>query len=152
MPTPPPQRRVDSAAISTPWNTIAQELFRADGLTLTASGDTVTNNVPNQVSGALGSGYVDVSAVQSGLLMVNVPSAPTGTTPSLSLFFDVQDYWGNWYQASGALPISGAAITAAGVYAGNISSSLALPLNGRIRWTISGTTPQFKVSLSLYGR
>lgn len=154
MAASPPQRRIDVAAISSPYNTIAQELFRADGLTISSNSDTVTLGTKNQAQGALGNGYVDVSAVQGGLLIVSVASA-TGTSPTLAMFFDVQDYYGNWVQVSNTATtgLTTVAITGAGVYAGNITAGPVLPLNGRIRWTIGGTTPQFNsVSLNLFGR
>lgn len=128
----------------------AQELFRASGLTLTTSSDTVTAGTVNVVTGtAL---PMDISMVSNGLLVVNVGSA-TGTTPVLSVFFDAMDFFGNWALTSNATSINGSTITTGGTYAGAISNPGVLTRFGRIRWTITGTTPSFNaVSFSLYGR
>lgn len=128
----------------------SQELFRASGLTLTANGDTFTANTVNAVTGLAGA--FDISQVSNGLLVVNVASV-TGTTPVLSVFFDAADFFINWALVSNATSINGSTITAAGVYAGAISNPGVLTKIGRIRWTVTGTTPSFNgVSFSLYGR
>ena len=139
------------AGVATPEFVATQELFRADGLTLSAGSDIVTANIVNQVTGK--AGVIDVSPVGNGLLVVNVGGA-SGTTPSLSLFFDVQDAYGNWVPVSpsGGLTTT-VAITGAGLFSGNISAGAVLTYNGRIRWTVTGTTPSFTgVSLNLFGR
>jgi hypothetical protein len=142
----PPAR----AGVPWPTFTAAQELFRADGLTLSTSSDIVTANVINQVTGK--TGVIDVSSVSNGLLVVNVTGI-SGTSPGLAVFFDVQDSWGNWCLVSNATAISGAVLTSTGTVYGNINSGYTLTYNGRIRWTITGTTPQFSgVSFSLIGR
>jgi hypothetical protein len=143
----PPSR----SGVSMPTFTATQELFRADGLSITTSSDTVTGTVRNQVSNAT-TGLIDVSSISNGLLIVSVGTV-TGTTPTLALFFDVQDAYGNWVQVSGATSITPAVITTAGVYTGNVSTGDLLAFNGRLRWTVTGTTPVFPgVSLNLYGR
>lgn len=143
------------ARATAPFTTLAssQELFRADGLTLTGNSDTVTANIRNQVNNQAG-GIIDVSSVSNGLLIVNVANAPTGTSPELAVFFDVQDSFGNWVLTSNSTAISGVLLGFAGTVAGNISTGYNLTLNGRIRWSVTGTgTPTFSgVSFSLFGR
>lgn len=145
----PPAR----SGVPFPNFTATQELFRADGLTLNSNSDTVTANVTNQANGAKG-GYIDVSSVSNGLLVVNASVAPTGTTPGLAVFFDVQDAYGNWYLTSNPTAISGAVLNFAAVVAGNISTGYGLTFAGRIRWVVTGTaSPTFSgVSFSLFGR
>lgn len=139
-----------------PFTTLAttQELFRADGLNLTTSSDTVTLNVKNQANNQLG-GLIDTSTVSNGLLVVTV-GAVTGTgPPGLAVFFDVQDAYGNWWLTSNPTAISGTVLSFANTpVAGNISTGYCLTNVGRIRWTITGGgSPTFSgVSFSLFGR
>lgn len=143
----PPAR----SGVPMPNFTYTQELFRADGLTLSASSDTVTANVTNQVNNVPG-GVIDVSPVSNGLLIVNVRGI-SGTTPGLAVFFDAADYFGNWCLVSNATAISGAVLNSTGTVYGQISSGYNLTYSGRIRWTVTGTTPSFTgVSFSLFGR
>jgi hypothetical protein len=129
-----------------------QELFRADGLTLNSNSNTIDSSVKNQLTNQA-SGYVDVSSVSNGLLVVNVANAPTGAGAALAVFFDVVDAYGNWVLTSNATAISGAVLQFAGTVAGNISTGYNLTYSGRIRWVLTGTTPVFTgVSFSLYGR
>jgi hypothetical protein len=148
MAIPPPR-----AGVPMPTFTATQELFRADNLTLTGTSDTVTANVKNQVNNQTG-GYVDVSSVANGLLVVNVANAPTGSSPGLAVFFDVQDAYGNWCLTSNATAISGAVLNFAATVYGQISNGYNLTYAGRIRWVVTGTsTPTFTgVSFSLFGR
>lgn len=112
-------------------------LYSAEHASLTASGTD---------------GPIELFGVSAGLLIVSVGGA-TGTTPSMTVDFEVADEFGNWVATSGDSGIGGSAITNSGVAAGNIGSGLELGLNGRISWTISGTTPNFTVvRFSLYGR
>lgn len=140
------------AGVPEPTFTATQELFRADGLTLTSgTSDTVTANVVNQVTGK--AGVIDVSSVANGLLVVNVLGV-SGTSPGLAVFFDVQDAYSNWVLVSNSTAISGAVLNSTGTVYGNISSGYNLTFNGRIRWTVTGTgSPTFSgVSFSLFGR
>lgn len=142
----PPAR----AGVPEPTFTATQELFRADGLTLNSNSNTVTANVVNQVTGT--SGVIDVSSVANGLLVVNVLGI-SGTSPGLAVFFDVQDAYGNWALVSNSTSISGAVLTSTGTVYGNINNGYTLTYSGRIRWTVSGTSPSFTgVSFSLFGR
>ncbi|MDH6116906.1 hypothetical protein ABH930_000325 [Kitasatospora sp. GAS204A] len=132
----------------------SNELFRASGLTLSGTGsDTVTAGTVNALT-ASAAGTIDLSRISNGLLVVNAANAPTGTNPTLAIFFDVRDYFGNWCQVSGATSIGGALLSTSGVTFGNISATgYQLTDVGRIRWVLTGTTPAFSgVSFSLYGR
>lgn len=128
------------------------EMFRASGLTLNSSSDTVTAGTVNGVTGA--TGPFDISEISVGMLVVNAAGAPTGTDPGLAVFVDCQDYFGNWCLVSHFTAISGAVLTSAGLVFGSIpASGYQLLDKARIRWVLTGTTPVFPtVSFSLYGR
>lgn len=129
----------------------SQELFRTDGLVITTGGNTVTGTVPNQVNGVT-TGIINMQQAGNGLLIVSVSAVSGSGTPTLAVFFDVQDSYGNWVSVSNATSIGGTAITGTGTVAGNISATSIAAYNGRIRWTVSGSTPSFTCSLDLFGR
>jgi hypothetical protein len=127
------------------------ELFRATSLTLSSSSDHITAGITNDTTGAAGA--IDISRISNGLLVVNIANAPTGTTPTLAVFFDVRDAYGNWVQTSPSTSIGGVTVNAAGTTYGVINNGYQLTNFGRIRWTLTGTTPSFTgVSFSVYGR
>ena len=127
------------------------ELFRASGLTLNSSTDHVTAAVTNATTGRTGA--IDISTVSNGLLVVNATNAPTGTNPTLAVFFDVQDAYGNWMQTSPGTSIGGVVLTSSGATYGVINNGYQLTNLGRIRWTVGGTNPSFTgVSFSIHGR
>lgn len=128
------------------------ELFRATGLTLNSSTNHIAAGITNATTGRTGA--IDVSRVSNGLLVVNIADAPSGTNPSLAIFFDVADAFGTYVQTSPATSIGGAAVTAAGFTYGVINNGYQMTNLGRIRWTVSGTdTPTFTgVSFSIHGR
>lgn len=128
---------------------ITAELFRASGLTLNSSTDTVTAGTVNAVTGL--AGVIDVSQIANGLLVVSV-GVPTGSSPQLGVFVDVQDGLGNWVLVSNAAGISGALLGFSGVVYGNISNGYQLTSKARIRWTVSAGASFPSVSLSLWGR
>ncbi|MET7437815.1 hypothetical protein ACFYQQ_01220 [Streptomyces sp. NPDC005496] len=126
-------------------------IFKASGLTLNSSTNHISAAVPNSVTNRTEA--IDISAVSSGLLVVHVANAPTGTSPTLAVFFEVGDEFGNWVQTSSATSIGGALLTSAGYTYGQISSGYSLGNQGRIRWALTGTSPVFTgVGFSLYGR
>ena len=139
------------SGVSMPNFIPSQELFRADGLVLTAAGNTVTGTVLNQVNG-VATGVINVQQVANGLLIVNVAAVSGTGTPTLAVFFDVEDAYGNWVTVSNATSISGTALTATGTTSGNLSATSIAAFNGRIRWTVTGTTPSFTCSFDLFGR
>ncbi|MCZ4509955.1 hypothetical protein O3Q52_17470 [Streptomyces sp. ActVer] len=129
------------------------ELFRAAGLTLNSSTDHVTAGTTNATTGR--AGPIDISRVSSGLLVVTVANAPTGTNPTLAVFFDVLDATGStWVQTSAATSVGGALLTSSGYTYGLINNGYVLTNQGRIRWAVAGTdTPTFTgVSFSIHGR
>jgi len=139
------------SGVPMPNFTASQELFRADGLTLAASSNTVTAATVNQVNG-VATGVINVQSAGNGLLIVNV-SAVSGTgTPTLAVFFQVEDAYGNWVTVSNATSIGGTAITGTGTVAGPLSANSIAAYNGRISWTVAGTTPSFTASFDLFGR
>lgn len=87
------------------------------------------------------------------LLFVVVVGTPTGTTPVLNLFYDFLEFnSGQWVQAMqvGAVNI---AATTSFVDSIGPGCAKAMPLGaaGRLRWTVTGTTPSFPVSYSIVG-
>ncbi|MBT2508809.1 hypothetical protein J7I98_23565 [Streptomyces sp. ISL-98] len=128
------------------------ELFRATGLTLNSSTNHVTANTTNDTTGRTGA--IDISRVSNGLLVVTIANAPTGTNPTLAIFFDVLDAYSSWVQTSPATSIGGVVVSAAGTTYGVINNGYQMTNLGRIRWTVGGTdTPTFTgVSFSIHGR
>lgn len=128
------------------------ELFKATGLTLDSSTDHITAGITNATTGRTGA--IDISRISNGLLVVTVADAPTGTNPTLAIFFDVQDAYTSWVQTSPATSIGGVVVSAAGTTYGVINNGYQLTNLGRIRWTVGGTdTPSFTgVSFSIHGR
>jgi len=127
-------------------------IFKASSLTLNSSTNHITAGVTNGQTGR--SEAIDISTISSGLLVVHVANAPTGTSPTLAVFFEVADEFGNWVQTSSATSIGGALLTSAGYTYGQITSGYTLGNQGRIRWAIGGSaSPTFTgVGFSLYGR
>lgn len=147
---PPPRATVQFGSL-----TSTLELFRADGLTLNSNSDSVTANIPSQVTGPenIGNGLIDISGIGSGLLVISVGGI--GGAPSLAMWFDIQDAYGHWVHAPGAGTngILASAITAAGTYVAALSTSTLAAFTGRLSWTVTGTTPSLTgVSLNVYGR
>lgn len=128
------------------------ELFKATGLTLNSSTNHIAANIVNATTGQAGA--IDISRVANGLLVVTVANAPTGTNPTLAIFFDVADAYGTYVQTSPATSIGGVTVTAAGNTYGVINNGYQMTNLGRIRWTVGGTdTPTFTgVSFSIHGR
>ncbi|PZT70195.1 hypothetical protein DN402_31750 [Streptomyces sp. SW4] len=115
------------------------ELFRATGLTLNSTTDHITAGITNATTGL--TGPIDVSRISNGLLIVTVANAPTGTSPTLAVFFDVLDATGTtWVQTSPATSIGGALVSSAGFTYGVINNGYVLTNRGRIRWEVGGTT------------
>jgi hypothetical protein len=137
--------------VPVPNFTCTRELFRADGLTLTTSTNTVTAATVNQVNG-VATGVIDVSGIGNGLLVVNTLAVSGTATPTLSVFVDVEDSFGNWTLVSSSTSIGGTSITGTGVVSGVISANTVAAFSGRIRWTVSGTNPSFSCSFDLFGR
>ena len=141
------------SGVPMPNFTATQELFRTDGLVLTAAGNTTSSGatVTNQVNGVT-TGIINVQQVSNGLLIIST-SAVSGTgTPTLAVFFQVEDSYGNWVTVSNATSIGGTAITGTGTVVGPLSANSIAAYNGRISWTVSGTTPSFSCSFDLFGR
>jgi hypothetical protein len=128
------------------------ELFKAEGLTLDSSTNHVAAGTTNATTGRTGA--IDISRISNGLLIVTTANAPTGTDPTLAVFFDVLDATGTtWVQTSSATSIGGALLSTSGYTYGQISNGYTLTNLGRIRWEVGGTTPSFGgVSFSIHGR
>lgn len=119
------------------------------GTTLTASGNSATATDPT----------IDLRYVTSLWLAVDVTAPPTGTTPTLDVYLDVQDAAGNWFtQIAHATPqlttAAGTAQVSVGLHlpSGTGLAPLVLPEHGRISWVLSGTNPSYSAVISLYGR
>ena len=139
------------SGVPMPNFTPTQELFRADGLVITAAGNTVTGTTTNQVNGDK-TGVINVQQVANGLLIINVSAVSGSSTPTLAVFFQVEDYFGNWVTVSNATSIGGSTLTGTGVVSGNMTATSISAYNARISWTVSGTTPSFTVSFDVFGR
>jgi hypothetical protein len=111
-------------------------VYAVGPLTITASGD---------------SGALNTSGIANGLLSVFVAGA-TGTTPSLAVYFDVQDAAGQWITTATLTAItSGPNFAFAQIGPG--SGGYLITATGRVRWVVTGTTPNFTgVTISLIGR
>lgn len=77
-------------------------------------------------------------------------TAVSGTTPSMTVIVERQELDGNYY------PIyTSSAITATGLTTTSIGPGLTTnaELSGtfRVRWTITGTTPSFTLSINVMG-
>lgn len=103
--------------------------------TITASGSTN----PLQI-GAFGALAVDIGV-----------TAASGTSPSIAFFLERQGADANWYAVW-----SPTALTAAGTISTSIgpgcSTAEILTNTVRLRWEISGTSPSFTFSASIWGR
>jgi len=95
----------------------------------------------------------------NSLWLALVTGTPTGTTPTLAVFLDAVDAFGNVLPAAVTLPAGFSLTTVAG--AGQCSIGfmapsplqLVLPYAVQLRWTVSGTTPNYpNVQLTLLGR
>lgn len=111
-------------------------------------------------SGNSGASLIDLRYATDVWLAVSVGANPTGTTPTLDVYLDVQDAAGNWFtQVLHATPqittASGNASAYGGLYlpSGTGVTPLVLPEWGRASWAVGGTNPVYtKTTISLYGR
>lgn len=113
--------------------------FQQSGQTITASGD---------------SGPLDFSAISSGLASIFVNGVTGTSTPTLTCFIDVLDANGHWLTIAtiGVGLTSGPNFTF-GVFGPIAGSGYVLTGTGRLRWTVTGTTPSFTgVDFSVIGR
>ncbi|MBV6697444.1 hypothetical protein KV557_09940 [Kitasatospora aureofaciens] len=106
---------------------------------------------PQAISASGDSGALNTSGIAAALLSVFVAGA-TGTTPSLAVYFDVQDAAGQWITTATLTAItSGPNFAFAEIGPG--SGGYLITGTGRVRWVVSGTTPSFTgVTMSLIGR
>lgn len=119
-------------------NTLPQRLYTAQNTVLKASGDSGALNTVN---------------ISNGIILATVAAA-SGTTPSLTFYFEIVDDFGNAYviaEASGQQVITTGPVTLAlpfGQQAGYTLSSV-----GKVGWLITGTNPSFTgVDIQVVGR
>ncbi|MCT9092850.1 hypothetical protein N4G70_28855 [Streptomyces sp. ASQP_92] len=116
-------------------------------------GDPVTVYAPaaQTITASGDSGTLDTSSVANGILSVFVTGV-TGTTPSITVYYDVQDAAGYWLTTQTLTAItSGPNFTFGSIGPG--SGGYIFTSKGRVRWVVSGTNPSFTgVSISLIGR
>lgn len=105
---------------------------------------------------------IDMTGVSACWLSVYVPNAPTGTTPTLLVYYDQRDAAGNLL--TGLVSVTGTTpITAVGPYSKSfgigvgsyegLGGGIVLSSIGRVQWVLSGTTPSFPgATISLIGR
>lgn len=112
-------------------------LYTLDGATLTASG---------------ASDPIDLGRHTHVWLTLYVKGAVSGTTPSLTVTLEQEDGLGNWLTIKQMTAItSGPNFTTNGV--GGPADPIPLTRRARVRWTVTGTTPQFlDVDITLVGR
>lgn len=104
---------------------------------LSASGTSPSFSL---ATGATPGGQVAVSSVVTGV---------AGTSPSLQLFLDVSDASGNWFPVITLNPQTTTGVQSA---AGNVAQATPNAIGQyRLRWTVSGTNPQFSVLAAAYG-
>lgn len=97
-------------------------------------------------------GPLPTDQVSGATVMVTVDGA-SGTTPTLTMFFEVGDGNGHWYPVSPSPSLFGTNFTGAGTAAGGaVGVGYGLTEHARIRWTVGGTTPVFTgVHIRVYG-
>lgn len=127
-------------------------MARAPLVTTVTDPQTIYDPAPATITASGDSGALDLRNVSAVLVSASVAGV-TGTSPSLTLFFDVQDAIGNWLQVA----TIGSALTAPGYTYGQAGpvagSGYVLTGVGRVRWTVTGTTPSFTgVQFSVIGR
>lgn len=111
------------------------------GGTLTTSGNSPTFNM----------------SVVTDVLLSVMATGVSGTTPTLDVYFEMQDAAGNWIQVLHPTQITAAltnpVIAQAGLHMAT-TSAWVLTNAGRIRWTVGGTgSPSITgVSICLHGR
>lgn len=121
------------------------------GTTLTTSGTSGnwSNAQPNQMSA------VDLRRV-TDVTVYAVATGVTGTTPSLTVKFNVFDDVGNLINILALTAITAAntpQYATAGQKGFTAATYVALPEWGQVAWTITGTTPSFSgVEITVYGR
>lgn len=106
--------------------------------------------VPTTITADGTSEPIDISEV--GTLMISAEcGAPTGSSPTLNVYLDVQDAIGNWLQVCALTQLTGAAYTYSTVGPGT-GSPYPLTAIARFRWDIGGTGsptfPGFAVALA----
>ena len=115
-------------------------------------------NTPN-ISANGNSGLIDMSQVRACWLSVFAPNAPTGTTPTLDVYYDQQDANGNL--VTGVvhliqLTALGATSKSFGYGIGSyegLGGGILLSSVGRVQWLVGGTSPVWNgVTISLIGR
>jgi hypothetical protein len=84
----------------------------------------------------------------NAVFLSSVVTAVSGTSPSLTVFLDVQGQDGTWRQVAALTAqtaVGGAATTvSAATITANLGATVVQGLNddtGRLRWTVSGTAP-----------
>jgi hypothetical protein len=119
-------------------NTLPQRLFTAQGETLTVSGT---------------SGLINTANISNGIILATVTAA-SGTTPTLTFYFEIVDDFGNTYviaEASGAQVITTGPVTLALPF--GQQAGYTLGASGKVGWLVSGTNPSFTgVDIQVIGR
>jgi hypothetical protein len=129
-------------------NTVTQKQFAAR-MGRTTAQQTVLNQANAAHTTSSDFGDLDVSKCRRIAVDINI-TAVSGTSPTIQFFVDRKDVNGIYYQlwsssvVSAASPIS----TTIGAFA---TINQALGATVRLRWTITGTTPNFTFSASITG-
>jgi hypothetical protein len=108
------------------------------------------SGVPATIDADGASDPIDVSQVRAALVSVTVGAAPTGSTPTLDLYLDVQDALGNWLQVYHFTQLTGAGYSY-GVVGPGTGNGYVLTSRARFRWDISAGSSWTQVSVGLAG-
>jgi hypothetical protein len=109
-----------------------------------------------QGAGSASTGPIDVHDATDLWLEASIPTAPGGTSPSLTVQLDAIDAFGNVLPAVLNLAaLSGSRLAAQASIGVHIpgAGSLVLPAQIQITWTLAGTNPVFTgAQISLFAR
>lgn len=110
----------------------------------------VFTQLPTTVTASGGTNPLQINAF--GALAVDVAiTAVSGTSPNLTIFLERQGADGSWYAiwAPTAITAAGTASTSVGP---GCSTAEVLTNTVRLRWEVTGTSPSFTFSVSIWGR
>lgn len=106
--------------------------------------------IPSQAVTSETIAQFDTSQVDNVMVGINVTAA-SGTSPTLTPFFEVLGADGVWYQAWTHANLTGAGQVVAAI--GPLSTNQAvLAAQARLRLEVGGTTPSFTLSASVNGK
>lgn len=123
-------------------------LMWASDLTLVKGEVQPIGGVPTTIAANGTSSTFNISAITVAMASAFV-GTPTGTTPTLNIYLDVEDAIGNWLQVLALVQLTASAYTYAAVGPGS-PTTYVLTNQARFRWVISSgsTWPNAKLALA----